>query len=51
MTMAEKWKDVARRHEEKAKMLDKFGLSKEAQEHREFAARARETAKRLEGKR
>lgn len=33
MTTAEKWDDVAHRHEEKAKMLDKYELSKEAKEH------------------
>lgn len=38
MTTAEKWREAARKHDERAKILEKVGKPNEAQQEREAAS-------------
>jgi hypothetical protein len=48
MTTAEKWREATRKHDERAKILEKVGKPNEAQQEREAANRARANAKKWE---
>mgnify|MGYP000227689855 FL=1 len=48
MTTVEKWREAARKHDERAKILEKVGKPNEAQQEREAANRARANAKKWE---